>query len=111
MHRASIERAKLFIEKNIEKQLSLEEVSRESGMSKYHFSRTFKAVTGNTFKTYHNQRRIEAAKTLLRNQETRVTDACYEVGFKDISYFNRVFRRVEGMSPSAYQKKCQRRNT
>ena len=111
MHRASIERAKLFIEKNIEKQLSLEEVSRESGMSKYHFSRTFKAVTGNTFKTYHNQRRIEAAKTLLRNQETRVTDACYEVGFKDISYFNRVFRRVEGMSPSAYQKKFQRRNT
>jgi|LGVE01.1.fsa_nt_gb AraC-like DNA-binding protein len=111
MHRASIERAKLFIEKNIEKQLSLEEVSRESGMSKYHFSRTFKAVTGNTFKTYHNQRRIEAAKTLLRNQETRVTDACYEVGFKDISYFNRVFRRVEGMSPSAYQKKFQRGNT
>ncbi len=111
MNHANIEKALRLIEQNLDKSLTLAEVSRESGMSKYHFSRTFKAVTGNTFKTYHNQRRIEAAKTLLRNQETRVTDACYEVGFKDISYFNRVFRRVEGMSPSAYQKKFQRGNT
>jgi len=105
----NIEKALLFIEENLDRPITLSEVSKESGMSKYHFARTFKAVTGITFKTYHNQRRIEAAKALLRNPGTRVTDACYHVGFNDISYFNRVFRRLEGMNPSSYRKRFQRR--
>ncbi len=100
----NIERAKRFIEKNLEKPLSLEEVSRESGMSRYHFARMFKAYTGMTFKTYHNEMRIEAAKALLQNGENRISEVCYAVGYNDLSYFNRVFRRYVGMSPSSYQK-------
>jgi AraC-like DNA-binding protein len=100
----NIERAKRFIDKNLEKPLSLEEVSRESGMSRYHFARMFKAYTGMTFKTYHNEMRIEAAKALLQNRENRISEVCYAVGYNDLSYFNRVFRRYVGMSPSSYQK-------
>ena len=72
-------------------------------MSKYHFTRTFKAVTGNTFKTYHNKKRIEAAKKLLTNVEMSVTDVCYSLGFTDASYFNRVFRKHEDTTPSTYR--------
>ena len=104
----NIERAMRFIEENLDKPLTLAEVSKESGMSKYHFARVFKAVTGKTFKTYHNKSRIEAAKNLLRNKGTRVTEVCYEVGYNDLSYFDRSFRHFEGMNPSSYQKMVQR---
>ena len=108
MNHANIIRALHFINKNFHKPLSLEEVSRESGMSMYHFARTFKVVTGITFKTYHNKKRIKAAKDLLKDQEMRVTDVCYSLGFNDLSYFDRVFQKFEGISPSAYQKKFKR---
>lgn len=103
MH-SSIEKAIRYIDKNLSKPISLNEVSKECGMSKFHFSRTFKAVTGITFKTYHNIKRVQAAKDLLKNRENRVTDICYALGFNDASYFNKVFRKHEGMSPSSYKK-------
>jgi len=93
-----------FIEKNLNKPLTLSEVSIECGISKWHLGRTFKALTGMTFKTHHNRRRIETAKKLLKYTRMGVTEVCYEVGFNDISYFNKVFRKLEGISPSAYQK-------
>lgn len=104
MQSRNIEKAERYIIKNLDKPLSLGEVSREIGMSKYHFARTFKAVTGKTFKTYHNQLRIERAKGLLQNNDLRITEVCYEVGFNDISYFDRMFHRLERISPSAYKK-------
>ena len=63
MNHANIKRALHCIKKNIHRPLSLEEVSRESGMSMYHFVGTFyKAVTGITFKMYYNrlQKRTKA---------------------------------------------------
>ena len=104
MNVSNIESAKRFIEENLAESLRLEDVSRQAGMSKYYFERTFKAHTGETFKGYLNRLRIETAKSLLRDQEKRVTDVCYAVGYNDLSYFNRVFRRHEGMSPSSYRK-------
>jgi AraC-like DNA-binding protein len=104
MNHANIKKALQFIDKNFHHPLSLEQVARESGMSKYHFARTFKAVTGMTFKTYHNKKRIEVAKELLKDNEMRITDVCYSLGFNDASYFNRVFRKYGGSSPSSYKK-------
>jgi AraC-like DNA-binding protein len=106
MNHANIKRALQFIDKNLHKSLSLEQVARESGMSKYHFARTFKAVIGMTFKTYHNKKRIDVAKDLLKNNEMRITDVCYFLGFNDASYFNRVFRKHEGTTPSSYKKQA-----
>ena len=94
-----------FIHENLEKPLTLKQVSRESGMSKYHFARIFKSVTGESFKTYHNHKRIEKAKDLLMRPANNITDVCYATGFNDLSYFNRVFRKFEGMNPSLYKRK------
>jgi AraC-like DNA-binding protein len=57
MNHANIKRALHFINKNLHRPLSLEVVSRESGMSMYHFARTFKAVTVITFKMNYNRLR------------------------------------------------------
>lgn len=102
----NIEKALHFIDEHLAQEITLTRISDVCGMSKYHFARTFKAVTGMTFKTYHNRKRIETARKMLETRGMRITDVCFEVGFNDVSYFNRVFRRFAGMSPLAYQKEC-----
>lgn len=100
----NITRAIYFIDKNLSEPLSLDEISKVGGLSRYHFARTFKAVTGISFKGYQNSKRIEVAKKLLANRERSITDICFSLGYNDVSYFGRVFRKYEGMTPSAYKK-------
>ena len=101
----NIAKALQFVKQNFMRQITLDEISRECGMSKYHFTRIFKDVTGITFRKYHNKTRIEASKILLKKQELNITQICYAVGFNDASYFSRVFRKFEGISPVLYKKK------
>ncbi|MCD6262263.1 MAG: helix-turn-helix domain-containing protein [Deltaproteobacteria bacterium] len=100
-----IRKAILYIEKNYMEPLTLDEVARESGMSKYHFSRFFKAKTGCSFSEYLNQKRVEAAKSLMQYHDMNITEVCFAVGFNDLSYFSRVFRKQEGVCPSSYRKR------
>ena len=100
----SIRKSLLYIEKNYMERLTLYEVARESGMSKYHFSRVFKVETGRSFSGYLNRKRIEVAKSLMEYQDMNITEACFAVGFNDLSYFSRVFRKLEGITPSSYRK-------
>jgi YesN/AraC family two-component response regulator len=99
-----IERALLHIEKNYTEPLTLDEVAQVNGMSKYHFSRVFKSQTGCSFKQHLNRVRIDAAKRLMSEEEMNVSEACYAVGYNDLSYFSRVFHKMEGETPSAYRK-------
>jgi AraC-like DNA-binding protein len=71
------------------------------------FCRYFKKQTRMTFTDFVNQYRITQSKTLLLNDVT-VSEACYEVGFESLSYFNKVFKRLTGMNPSAFRKQQRR---
>lgn len=102
MNILGIRKAVRFIGLNFWRPLTLDEIADESGMSKYHFARTFKAVTGKTFKEYLTEKRVEKAKTLLADGEMTITEICYSVGFNDLSYFDRVFRKLVGINPLAY---------
>ena len=99
-----IRKSFLYIEKNYMEPLTLDAVARESGMSKYHFSRVFKVEAGRSFGGYLNRKRIEVAKSLIEYQDMNITEACFAVGFNDLSYFSRVFRKLEGITPSSYRK-------
>ncbi len=101
----NITKAINFIDTHCIMPLSLDEVARKSGMSKFYFARTFKSVTGTTFKNYHNQKRIEKAKNMFLQQKISITDVCFSIGFNDVSYFNRIFKKIEGISPSCFQKR------
>jgi len=98
-----MEIALAFIEAHFDEPLSLDDVSSACGMSRFHFARIFKAHTGSPFKTFLNQRRIRRAKELLEHREMSITETCFEAGFNDLSYFDRTFQRLEGMTPSAYR--------
>lgn len=100
-----IEKALSYIEKHFKQSLSLEEMSNGVGLSRYHLSRTFKQYLGKSFKEYLTERRITEAKHLMAHDDKNVTEACFAVGFNDTSYFARVFRKREGISPSAYRKR------
>ncbi len=94
-----------YIEGKFDEQLTLDELARITNMSRFHFARRFKEATGHSFKEFLNRRRVQEAKNLMEREGLNISQACYAVGFGDLSYFGRVFRRIEGCSPSAYKKK------
>lgn len=93
-----------YIEGRFDEQLTLDEIARISNMSRFHFARRFKEATGHSFKEFLNRRRVQEAKNLMKRDGLNISQACYAVGFGDLSYFGRVFRKIEGQSPSRYKK-------
>lgn len=75
-------------------------VAQAAGMSKDQFCQRFKTVTGLTFREYLARRRIARAKELLKNQGRTITDVFRDVGFKDMTHFGRIFKKLEGQLPS-----------
>jgi AraC-like DNA-binding protein len=80
-----------------------------AGMSQSAFSRFFKRNTGNNFIDYVRKIRIGRACKLLSENEVSVTNACFEVGYANISNFNRQFRKERGITPSQYKKLSEHR--
>jgi len=70
-------------------------------MSPFHFARLFRETTGTPPHRYLVSVRLREAARRLR-QGARVTDACFDVGFGNLSHFVRAFRRTFGVSPSRY---------
>jgi AraC-like DNA-binding protein len=98
-----ITRARRFIEANSQEELSLAAVAHEAGMSMFYFCKTFKKVTGVHFTQYVTRVRVEKARHLLLNQNYRISEIAFEVGFQSLTHFNRVFKNIAGQSPSDYR--------
>lgn len=74
------------------------------GQSSSSFSRAFKRHTGTTLVRYKNQLRVDLACLMLLTQpEVKVAEVCFEIGFSNISNFNRHFLRLKGMPPSQFR--------
>ena len=91
-----------YICKNATKSLTVEEISNAAGLSKYHFIRIFKKVTGQTLTEYINKVRCDCAKALLTSGEYSVTEAALSSGFNNISYFAKVFKKNMGCLPTEF---------
>lgn len=96
-----IVQAKLFIDDNFAENIDLNNIADEACFSKFHFIRQFKKIYGKTPHQYLKVVRIEKAMQLLRTN-VPVTDACYAVGFESLSSFSGLFKRIVGLTPSAY---------
>jgi AraC family transcriptional regulator len=95
--------AREYIHSNADQRLSLEEVARESCLSRYHLHRSFTQVFRRTPHAYLTALRLEKAESLLQVGHT-VTEVCMEVGFTSVSTFSRLFRSHSGSSPSSIRK-------
>ncbi|MEQ5868926.1 AraC family transcriptional regulator [Sagittula sp. NFXS13] len=84
--------------------VSESELAEMTGQSQSAFSRSFKRHTGTTLVRFRNQIRIDlACQMLVSDPEARVSDICFDVGFLNLSNFNRHFLRLKGMSPSEFR--------
>ncbi len=87
---------------NFNSELSLDSIAEIVGISKYHFIRKFKKITGYTPMQYLNMQRCEIAKSLL-NESYTVKQVSELTGFYNSSYFSKVFQSVTGKLPSEYK--------
>ena len=93
-----------FIENNYMHTIHVDDAARTSGYSVSHFMRWFKQVSGSSFTSYLNERRlVEAAKMLKKGNET-ILSISTQVGFDNLSNFNRQFKKLYGCSPKDYRK-------
>jgi AraC-like DNA-binding protein len=83
--------------------LDVAAVAAVAHLSPAHFSRSFRAVFGETPHRYLQRRRVERSMFLLRETDRSVTDICFDVGFNSLGTFSRTFRDVVGESPSTYR--------
>lgn len=91
------------IEAQADEVLGLSTLARVAAMSPYHFLRTFRQVTGMTPHQYVLHTRLHRAAQWLRATAVPVSSIALEAGFNDLATFNRRFRRLIGMTPSAFR--------
>ena len=91
-----------FIRDNFQKEITLEELSKELNISPQYFSRLFKEETGCNFIEYLTFVRIEHSKRLMSATDMTIKEICYSVGYGDPNYFSRLFKKNTGMSPTSY---------
>lgn len=100
----TMQRAILHINGHFTERIQLPDVARVVNMSTNTFSRFFIKNTGRSFTDYVVSLRIGRACKLLSEPDKTVTDICYEVGYTNLSNFNRAFLRHVGRTPSVYRK-------
>jgi AraC-like DNA-binding protein len=96
--------AALWLDQHAHQAVDLESVSRQAGLSPFHFLRLFARVLGVTPHQYLVRCRLRHAARLLADPARSVTDVAFDVGFADLSNFVRTFRRAAGVSPRAFRK-------
>lgn len=94
-----------FILAQSHRNVELQEVADVAIMTKEAFCRFFKERTGKTFTEYLNQIRIQQACKLLLETDLSISQIAFQVGFQNLSYFNRTFRKLGGSTPKAYRSK------
>lgn len=94
----------LFILRNFQGNISLEQISKSVGMQKSSFCVFFKKMAGKSFFTYLTEFRIESSCQMLLKTKLSVAEICIASGFNDIPYYNRVFKKNKNMTPTQYRK-------
>ncbi|MEK0316073.1 response regulator [Cohnella sp. 56] len=98
-----IEHTQKYIGDNYAKNLSIAEIAGSVYLSQTYVSLLFKQETGETIYEYLMKVRIEKAKELLRDPRIKLYEVCELVGYTDPSYFGKLFKKMTGLTPSAYR--------
>jgi AraC-like DNA-binding protein len=101
---AQTARAKEMLVENIDGDLLLADIATECGLSRQHFSRSFKATTGVAPHRWLQQHRVKLAAKLLATTRRSIADIALECGFADQSHFTRVFTSLLGQSPALWRR-------
>lgn len=92
-----------YIEENYRKSISIDEIAAVCNFSSSHFMKYFKKVMGRSFVDYLNDYRLSMASRLLLSSTDSILEIATDCGYENLSYFNRLFKKKYGITPSAYR--------
>ena len=95
------------IGRDYQKELSLKDISKDLFINPVYLGQLIKKETNSTFAELLNKQRIKAAQQLLLSTNDSIEDICYTVGYSNVGYFYKVFRKLCGKSPKAYRKQIE----
>lgn len=98
------DRAMAFIESNLGRPIGLDDIAGAACMSRDHFTRGFKAVTGMTPVRYLWSRRIRMAKAMLLGTDASIIDVAFMSGFSSQSHLTTMFKRATGRTPAVWRR-------
>jgi AraC family transcriptional regulator len=104
IYRSRINKVIDYVNNNLNKSISLEELAAVAFFSPFHFHRIFVAVTGETVNNFTNRIRNEKAARLLKFSKKSISEISIECGFSSASTLSRLFKQYFGISPSEYRK-------
>jgi AraC-like DNA-binding protein len=96
-------RARDLADRRYAEPLTVADLAAAAGLSPSYFSREFRRVFGESPHQYLLTRRLERAAALLRTTDRPVTEICHQVGLASLGSFTSSFRRVHGVTPTAYR--------
>jgi AraC-like DNA-binding protein/quercetin dioxygenase-like cupin family protein len=102
---ARIKEALEYIERHYAEPIRLAELASAVSMSEAYFCRFFKRITASTPVEYINLYRVRQAAILLRTTDMKIMEIALEVGFRNLGYFNAVFRQRFGCTPTEYRQR------
>ncbi len=100
-----------YVEANYTQKLTLRMVADVFGMNESYLSRMFKNQTGKNLIYFINEKKMNKARELLKDPDMMVKEAAFAVGYDDQFYFNKLFKRFFGVSPTEYRRRFQREKT
>jgi AraC-like DNA-binding protein len=99
-----LEKVRQHLEAHFAEDFSLDELAVMAGLSKNYLCRAFRQYTGQTVFGYLIGQRIQQAMMMIRNTGDKMFAVAWRCGFRDLSYFNRTFKRLTSVSPAAYRR-------
>lgn len=93
-----------YIDQNLENEISLDELTSVSGLSKFHFHRIFQSFVNESLYSFITRLRIERAASLLLTQNVSITDIAFACGFNDSATFSRAFKKHFNISATSWKK-------
>ncbi|MGE9311935.1 helix-turn-helix domain-containing protein [Niabella sp. CJ426] len=103
-HKARLQKVFSYVEKEYAGEVQVQKAAALVGLSVPSFCNFFKKTTQITFSDFVNQYRIQKSCMLL-HQDKSISEVCFECGFNNVTYFNRLFKQVMNETPSAFKKK------
>ncbi|MGP4039550.1 helix-turn-helix domain-containing protein [Gracilibacillus sp. D59] len=99
-----VKKAVDYIQLHLEEDLTLKHIAEQIHVNPSHLSRKFKVETQMTVTNFIQHKRVEEAKLYLRRGSISITDIAFMLGFNDLNYFSRVFKKWTSLTPSQYVK-------
>jgi AraC family transcriptional regulator len=103
LYKQRVLHVQMYIQQNLDRELSLEELAKESYFSVYHFHRVFRAVVGESLKEHIRRLRLERAASFLKHTNKPITNIALSAGYQTHEAFTRAFKTAFGCSPSDFR--------